>query len=92
MVKKNQLITQLDKRYKLADNKIASSMRGFFSRLTNHSKLTSSGIQVAPRCLNPKRTRSANAMIILPHYYVFDIFQQLYSPLNSEVPANKGDS
>ena len=30
MVKKNQLITQLDKRYKLAYNKIASSMRGFF--------------------------------------------------------------
>ena len=31
-------------------------------------------------------------MTILPHYYVFDIFQQLYSPLNSEVSANKGDS
>ena len=31
-------------------------------------------------------------MIILPHYYVFDIFQLLYSPLNSEVSANKGES
>ena len=64
----------------------------FFPRPTNHCKLTSPGIQVAPRCLNPKRTRSANAMIILPHYYVFDIFQLLYSPLSSEVSANKGDS
>ena len=64
----------------------------FFPRPTNRCKLTSPGIQVAPRCLNPKRTRSANAMIILPHYYVFDIFQLLYSPLNSEVSANKGES
>ena len=64
----------------------------FFSRPTNHCKLTSQGIQVAPRCLNPKWTRSANAMTCLPHYYVFDIFQLLYSPLNSEVSANKGES
>ena len=66
--------------------------RDFFSRPTNHCKWASPGFHVAPRCLNPKWTRSANAMTILPHYYVFYIFQLLYSPLNSEVSANKGES